>query len=697
MPDYGGWAGKVLRVDLSTGKISAEDTIEKYKAFIGGSGLGYKVLWDEVPPGTKAWDPENRLIFSIGPLTGTGAPLASRTTTTSLGPVNYMELPTSGHMGGHWGAELKFAGWDGIILQGKASHPVWLYINDDKVEIRDARRLWGNGIFRTTSDICLEMGSDAHVAAIGQAGENLVRMSCIMCDRSHSAGGHGSVMGSKNLKAIGVKGSGGLKIAADRKEWKDLVYYYLSLIGANSGGVVPSTPQPWAEYSGRTRWTARKGLYWGAAHPPLETGECSASDLNRMGFRTHKGIMDHGEGPGERHTVRMGGCHSCPIRCHVMTDVPALEKYGVSRYQSNTCVGNGHGTGFFPNLGRGTENSIECSQLGVALADDYGIWNDYNLYISDFKYCYEKGIFKERLDSEEYDSIPWALMENSDPAFLLDIMKRIAFKEGELGEILADGPVLLETRWPDMAEAHNSERSLGCWKWGHRFHHSNESSGQVGSLINCVYNRDPMCHTHSNFLGSGLPLDLMKDIGAEIFGTPDAVDMSRNYTPMNEGKAVFAKLSLIYMELHNSLTLCNYTLPTWCSPLKSRKYRGDLDMEAKIYSAVTGDKVTRQEIEDTGLRILTLFRALTARYMNEKDQRNKHDLINDWVFDQPPDQKPFTPGSQKMDRDDMEVAKNLFYEQLGWDVATGMPTRSTLMRLGLEDVAEDLAGRGLLP
>jgi aldehyde:ferredoxin oxidoreductase len=276
-------------------------------------------------------------------------------------------------------------------------------------------------------------------------------------------------------------------------------------------------------------------------------------------------------------------------------------------------------------------------------------------------------------------------------------MKRIAYKEGQLGEILADGPYLLESRWPEMAQAHKREQALGCWKWGHRYHHSNESTGQVGSLINCIYNRDPMCHTHSNFLGSGLPLNLMKDIGAEIFGTPDAVDMTRNYTPMNKGKAVFAKLSLIYMELHNSLTLCNYTLPTWCSPLKSRKYRGDVEMEAKIYSAVTGDMISREEIEETGLRILTLFRSLTARYMNEKDQRNKHDLINDWVFDQPPDQKPFTPGSQKMDRDDMELAKSLFYEQLGWDISTGMPTRSTLTRLGLEDVAEDLAERGLLP
>ena len=147
-------------------------------------------------------------------------------------------------MGGHWGAELKFAGWDSIIIQGKAEHPVWLYINDDKVELRDARRLWGNGIFRTTAEIAGEVGSDTFVAAIGQAGENLVRLSCVICERSHSAGGVGSVMGSKNLKAIAVKGTGALQIAADPK----------SLERAGAGAPEPA--------GGQLRWC---GAYYASA------------------------------------------------------------------------------------------------------------------------------------------------------------------------------------------------------------------------------------------------------------------------------------------------------------------------------------------------------------------------------------------------------------------------------------------------
>ena len=697
MAGYGGWTGKTLRVDLSTGKTSEVDTIAEYKDFLGGTGLAYKVLWDEVPPGTHPWDPENRIVFSVGPLTGTGTPLSSRVSITSLSPINYMNLPTTGHMGGHWGAELKFAGWDGIIIQGKAVSPVWLYINDNKVELRDAKRFWGSGVDRATYEICTIMGSNAHVAAIGQAGENLVRLSCLISDRSHSGGGHGSVMGSKNLKAIGVKGSGAVKIVADSKEWKELVRYNLSLLGANSGGMVPTTPQPWAEYSGRTRWTARKGLFWGAASPPVETGECPADDLNKIGLRTHKGVIDHGEPYGEIHTVRMGGCYSCPIRCHVMTDVPQLEKYGVSRYQSNTCVGNMMGKGYYTNLRDRPEEALIISQMGSAIGNDLGLWNDYSQTTTDFVYCYKNGIFKERLDAKEYNSIPWDKMEANDPTFVKEIMTRIAYKKGKFGEIWGDGPYHLESVWPEIAEAHNKDHELGCWKMGHHYHHAVESCGQIGALINMMYNRDPMGHSQAQMFGSGLPFEIQKEIIEELIGMPGAADKPRDYSPMNEGKAAAAKLCLVNLELHNSLTMCNYTLPVWFSPLKSRKYRGDAAMEAKLYSAVTGERMSREELDEVGLRIFTLFRALTARYMNERDMRNKHDIANDWVFEYPEDKDPFTPGHNKMDRKDMEMAKDLFYSQVGWDKTTGMPTRATLEKLKLRYVADDLAQRNLLP
>ncbi len=296
MAKYGGWAGKVLHVDLSTGRTWTEDTIEKYKDYLGGTGIGYKVMWDEVPAGTKPYDPENRIIFAVGPLAGTGAPCNGRTAITTLWPTCWPKpLVATGHMGGQFAAKLKYAGYDAIVIKGRADRPVWLSIVDQQVEIQDARRLWGQGIRRTTTAISQVMGPEAVVAAIGQAGENLVPMSVVMNSVSHSAGGIGSVMGSKNLKAIGVCGTGSVRIAGNKEEWEKLIKYHLSLLGANNQHVVPSSPQPWAEfYDPSTRWKGSKGRAWGAAPRPIETGTCEPHNLNRIAYRTNNAAFLHG-------------------------------------------------------------------------------------------------------------------------------------------------------------------------------------------------------------------------------------------------------------------------------------------------------------------------------------------------------------------------------------------------------------------
>lgn len=263
-----GWTGKILRVNLTNGSFSTEDTL-KYKDFIGGMGIGYKIMWDEVPVGTHPYDPENKIIFGAGPLTGTGMPCSGRTNITSLLPTNPYHLISDSHMGGHFSPAMKYAGYDAIVIEGKASSPVWLRIEDENVSLEDASVFWGTGTFNTSAKICEIMGEGAHVAAIGQAGENMVNMSTIMTGKSHSAGGHGGVMGSKNLKAIGIKGTQAVHIAADRKDWLELDKYMMTLIGANNNHVVPNSPQPWAEYhNSGSRWTATDGLTWGAANPP---------------------------------------------------------------------------------------------------------------------------------------------------------------------------------------------------------------------------------------------------------------------------------------------------------------------------------------------------------------------------------------------------------------------------------------------
>jgi aldehyde:ferredoxin oxidoreductase len=703
------------------------------------------VLWEEVPASVKAFDPANRIIMCTGPLTGSGSPLSGRFTIVSRWPNHLDELPGHASIGGHWGPELKYAGWDNVIVQGKAAKPVWIKIVDDKVTIEDASQLWGNGIYRATAEIITIMGPEAHVLACGQAGENLVRISNVMCDRKHSAGSVGGIFGSKNLKAIGVRGTGAVKIAADKQSWKDLTYYYLSLLGSNNQHVVPSTPQPWAEYyDSGSRWTARSGLYWGAASPPVETGVCTPQELNKLGYRCHKGDRDYGAA-GANHTVKMDGCHACPIRCNIATDVPVLETYGISRYNMNTCLGNSVASStYISTASSNPDMGVILSQMSNNLCDDWGLWSDYGQWENNFKYCYThvmtaaectaiglpaeyagKTTFQNRIPADEYAKIPWSMMDNKltpntcpNPLWMQFLVPYISQKKGVLGATVAEGPARVQETWPEVKYFNQHVNSLNSFKMGHIKHHGAENGGQVGALVNMAFNRDPMNHTHSNFISCGLPLEIREALSQKLFCQGESIfnatdgslgqTENSNYSPMTMHKAAFAAASICGVVLANSLTTCNWTLPIWASPLKDRgpgklEYEGDNTLEAQSYSAVTGDPMTQKGLETVSLRILTLFRALTARYMefakpgDGKNMRTAHDYMNDWMFDYPPAAVPFTPGNYKMDRADMDLARDLLYDQFGWDRATGMPTAATLSNLGLDYVATVLAAEGLLP
>ena len=705
MADYGGWQGKVLRVDLSTGKISSEDTVAKYKDFLGGEGMAWKVMWDEVPPGTKAFDPENRIIFGVGPATGTGWPTAGRLSVTSLWPISPeqstgSELPATGHGGGNFAAELKYAGWDSIIIQGKSADPVWLYINDSQVELRDARHIWGNGIFRANAAISAEVGPEVMVTAIGQAGENLVRQSNMMAARSHGVGGLGGVMGSKNLKAVGVKGTKSIKIAADKGDWKALCERWMYLCGANSGSVVPSTPQPWSDYYGGGRWWARKGLFWGAAYPAVETGICPPGDVNRMGLRTMKGSSDFsrrdpsGRIIGELITTRMGGCTSCPLRCHVLYDNPRLSQYGYGRYHSNTCSGN-QGTQHFPKQSSDTWLETDAKQLGSAMADDYGTWQNYGQLGKDVQYLYSHHVWEEHLTADEWDSIPWDLYDAGDPKFNLFYYKAHAYREGEFGEDLGLGTWRLFKKYGLDFHAVDYEKKKTNWKLGHKYHHS---GAQEGALINMLMNRDPQNHVHNSYWGNGLPFEISVAIMDEITGLPGSMRERNNNVPVTRGQARYALLSHIMCMIHNSVTQCDYNgmSGAWVTPWKDRNYRGEPDIEARLYSALTGDTVDREGYEEIGLRMANLFRALTTRYMDTANMRDDHDQCPDYVFeDYGQDRAPFTPGHDRLDRDDIEDARDFLYDEFGWS-SSGLATRATLEGLGLGDVADIMATQNLL-
>jgi len=209
-----GYTGKVLRVDLTNEKITTEPINREWtKRFIGGKGLGARYLFEELKPGVDPLSPDNLLMIWTGPLVGTMVPLTSRYVVVTKSPLTGTFLDS--YAGGYYGPELKYAGFDGVIIKGKASKPVYLWINDGKAEIRDAKSIWGKDNFKTEELIRKETGQPrARVASTGPAGEKLSLIAGITSDLTRNAGrgGGGAVFGSKNLKAVAVRGTQGLEV-----------------------------------------------------------------------------------------------------------------------------------------------------------------------------------------------------------------------------------------------------------------------------------------------------------------------------------------------------------------------------------------------------------------------------------------------------------------------------------------------------
>src|SRR4030042_2702128 len=224
-----GWAGKILQVNLTDSEISTISTRPYAEQYLGGRGISSRVYWETVAPGITAFDPENRFIFMTGTLVATGAQGASRLSMVCKSPMALPEGYCYGNMGGFFGAELKKAGFDGLIISGCAPHPVYIWINDNEVEIKDASSLWGKNAYRTGEMLQHSHGDNVRFVTTGVAGERLVRTAIAFAShQSTSTAGFGAVMGSKNLKAIAVKGTGKPSVAYPEK-LKELNQYTVKI------------------------------------------------------------------------------------------------------------------------------------------------------------------------------------------------------------------------------------------------------------------------------------------------------------------------------------------------------------------------------------------------------------------------------------------------------------------------------------
>ena len=689
-----GWTGQGLRINLTTGEITKVPT---QKDWIGGTALGYKIFWDEVPPKTQAFDEANKIVIAPGPLTGTGAVCSGRTSVTTMYPTTYpIHEIGSAHLGGDLGAKMKYAGYDFIVIEGKAKEPVYVYVNNDDVQIRKANHIWGEGTRRAAALINQETSPTASVTVIGPAGENLLPMSVIINAKSHTGGGIGGVWGSKNLKGLAIDGDQPIHIAADKEEWEKLVNRNKELLGALTQTVVSRYPHPLFEYhSLNSRWSGMPGKQWGAANPPINV-PLDTRRLSKMAFRTNAGEFFLGDREWARH-VRNNGCFACPIRCYpVIKDTATAAKYNVHPITEQTCGGLLFPIFFYPNLKNHPERNIEIAIVGSQLMDDLGLWCNYGQLQRDMIVMYQDGYWKKLLSKEEYDSLPWKKIDDVDASAMQDFLPRIAYRKGEFGKWLGETtPVMLDHFGIPVKTWSDDHRTL-YWSNGHPKHHTNEDDGQLGCVLNCMWNRDPMAHAHVNFTRSGLPIKEMKHIAKVTWGDESAVDQIGDYTPTNTYKMKRLQWVIARTELHNMLGLCSWMAPWEYCPDEKNQYVGDPNMEAKIFSAVTGVNKTRDDLDKDGIRAWMLQRVYTMRQLGSSNMRKGHDLVPGWIYTDPKDRKPFTKGTVRMDPDDINKSFDIFFEQVGCDKETGVPTTDTLKAYRLDFVIPVLQKEGLI-
>jgi len=296
-----GYMGKILRVNLTSGKITTEDIDPQIaQEYIGGAGYATKILYDEVPAKTDPLGPDNKLILMTGPVTGTRFPTSGRFAVAAKSPLT--EIMTTSTSSGYWGLELKRTGHDGIIFEGTSKEPVYLEIVDDQAVLKDASAIWGKDSYETQKILIEDSGKKrARVACIGQAGEKLAPISCIMNDEGRAAGrgGVGAVMGSKNVKAILVSGSKKVEVAADD--------FLKPMVKEIVKGVAED---PFAGFFTKWGTAFSMDMGWGAGDVPAKNWQV--------------GLWDNGEGYKKIGGAAMantilkphkGACYNCPIQC----------------------------------------------------------------------------------------------------------------------------------------------------------------------------------------------------------------------------------------------------------------------------------------------------------------------------------------------------------------------------------------------
>ncbi len=402
----GGCVGKIVRLNLTTKEITTEPLREDWvRDFVGGVGYSARLLYDEVPANADPLGPDNKLSFMTGPTIGTMIPSASRASICAKSP--YTGSFFHSIFGGFWGPELKFAGYDGLVVEGMSEEPVYLWIDNDKVELRDARHLWGKKTLEAEEMIREEIGDDKiHIAVIGPAGEKLIPFAMVLLDiRAAGRGGMGAVMGSKKLKAVAVRGTGHVHVP-------NMLQIYNTALCINERMASNPAVKGLSEYG-----TPRNVASMNAA------GILPTRNWQTEVFEGMKNIT--GEAMKDRVVRGHRACFGCSMNCTKYSVVPE------GKYKSTI---NGPDYETIYGFGSICEvDDIDALCKADEICDEYGIdLISASLCVGWAMECYEKGIFTK--DHTDGLDLTWG---NADA--MIALTERIGKKEGYLGELLAKG------------------------------------------------------------------------------------------------------------------------------------------------------------------------------------------------------------------------------------------------------------------
>ena len=626
-------SGKILRVNLTARKISHE-SIKKYtNKFLGGRGINQWILYNETAPWVHPFEPANRLIFGTGPLVGTLVPAANRFNVDAKNP--YTGGVGSGNAGGYFGPELRFAGWDNIVFQGRASKPVYLWINDNHVEIRDASFIWGSTTWQTDDLIKEDRDDkDIQIACIGPAGENLVRPACIITNKARAVGrcGLGAVMGSKNLKAVAVRGTGSISVE-NTERFMEAVDEALEKINLS----------PYAKALGK----------YGTAY-------VMPNDFSLMPMRNFQdGYMDPAKLEKLSMTEYMEGSlggFNCPIHCSHFLRITE------GQYAGEACEGiEGNAIWDF-----GCKLGIEYGPAIIkahSLCNQYGLDQDNTSGALAWAFeCYQRGLLTEQ-DTDEYQ-LKWG-----DHEVVLEFLKKMAYRQG-FGDVLAEGSkraseiigrgsekYAMHVKGQDLAEPIRT-----CKGWA------------LGVVVS----------TRGGGHCSGAPSTEFMNVSPEVSKKIWDVETAGQPTSY-EGKAKMVVYYERFHELLNCLGVCFYT-SNWETTdlLWPKDY-------AKFLSAVTGRKITGKELMLIGERIHNIEKAFNMLHasFSRKDDYPPERLVKEPVRSGP-------LRGERLDRNSWDKMLDEYYLLHNWDKKTGWPTRKCLTALGLTGIANDLQRAGKL-